>query len=151
MWRLVRAGVGKSELAKTLASYYFGSEEAMVRLDMSEFMERHTVSKLIGSPPGAGPSFDCTFGAVDSLLLPELIVFAAAVRCSLDGHCCYNLWTYVHIAQPSPLANLAHFTRFAWPVGLALLEKQWVWGLWPAKSISCAWRSLGNLMAWTGS
>ncbi|VAI15162.1 unnamed protein product [Triticum turgidum subsp. durum] len=45
-------GVGKSELAKTLASYYFGSEEAMIRLDMSEFMERHTVSKLIGSPPG---------------------------------------------------------------------------------------------------
>lgn len=44
--------MGKSELAKTLASYYFGSEEAMVRLDMSEFMERHTVSKLIGSPPG---------------------------------------------------------------------------------------------------
>ncbi|XP_010921845.1 ATP-dependent Clp protease ATP-binding subunit ClpA homolog CD4A, chloroplastic isoform X2 [Elaeis guineensis] len=45
-------GVGKSELAKTLATYYFGSEEAMIRLDMSEFMERHTVSKLIGSPPG---------------------------------------------------------------------------------------------------
>merc|ERR1712054_428570 len=45
-------GVGKSELAKTLASYYFGSSDAMVRLDMSEFMERHTVSKLIGSPPG---------------------------------------------------------------------------------------------------
>lgn len=45
-------GVGKSELAKTLATYYFGSEDAMVRLDMSEFMERHTVSKLIGSPPG---------------------------------------------------------------------------------------------------
>jgi len=35
-----------------LASYFFGSEEAMIRLDMSEFMERHTVSKLIGSPPG---------------------------------------------------------------------------------------------------
>jgi len=45
-------GVGKSELCKALAAYYFGSEEAMVRLDMSEFMERHTVSKLIGSPPG---------------------------------------------------------------------------------------------------
>jgi ATP-dependent Clp protease ATP-binding subunit ClpC len=45
-------GVGKSELAKSLATYYFGSEDAMVRLDMSEFMERHTVSKLIGSPPG---------------------------------------------------------------------------------------------------
>ena len=40
-------GVGKSELAKTLASYYFGSEDAMVRLDMSEFMERHTVSYLL--------------------------------------------------------------------------------------------------------
>lgn len=49
-------GVGKSELAKTLASYYFGSEDAMVRLDMSEFMERHTVSKLIGSPPGMSSS-----------------------------------------------------------------------------------------------
>eukprot|EP00850_Spirogloea_muscicola_P003612 SM000014S00400 [mRNA] locus=s14:1172252:1178828:- [translate_table: standard] len=45
-------GVGKSELAKSLAAYYYGSEEAMIRLDMSEFMERHTVSKLIGSPPG---------------------------------------------------------------------------------------------------
>ncbi|MBD1922633.1 ATP-dependent Clp protease ATP-binding subunit [Microcoleus sp. FACHB-831] len=45
-------GVGKTELAKALAAYYFGSEEAMIRLDMSEFMERHTVSKLIGSPPG---------------------------------------------------------------------------------------------------
>merc|ERR1711939_1132334 len=45
-------GVGKTELTKALATYYFGSEEAMVRLDMSEFMERHTVSKLIGSPPG---------------------------------------------------------------------------------------------------
>jgi ATP-dependent Clp protease ATP-binding subunit ClpC len=45
-------GVGKTELAKSLADYYFGSEDAMIRLDMSEFMERHTVSKLIGSPPG---------------------------------------------------------------------------------------------------
>ncbi|PHT29298.1 Chaperone protein ClpD, chloroplastic [Capsicum baccatum] len=45
-------GVGKSELAKALAASYFGSESAMLRLDMSEYMERHTVSKLIGSPPG---------------------------------------------------------------------------------------------------
>nr|YP_009314399.1 Clp protease ATP binding subunit [Liagora harveyana]YP_009314810.1 Clp protease ATP binding subunit [Neoizziella asiatica]YP_009315627.1 Clp protease ATP binding subunit [Liagora brachyclada]SCW22653.1 Clp protease ATP binding subunit [Liagora harveyana]SCW23265.1 Clp protease ATP binding subunit [Neoizziella asiatica]SCW24285.1 Clp protease ATP binding subunit [Liagora brachyclada] len=45
-------GVGKTELTKALASYFFGAEEAMVRLDMSEYMERHTVSKLIGSPPG---------------------------------------------------------------------------------------------------
>ncbi|KAI9178302.1 hypothetical protein LWI28_024900 [Acer negundo] len=45
-------GVGKTELTKALAACYFGSEEAMLRLDMSEYMERHTVSKLIGSPPG---------------------------------------------------------------------------------------------------
>lgn len=45
-------GVGKTELAKALAANVFGSEEAMIRLDMSEYMESHTVSKLIGSPPG---------------------------------------------------------------------------------------------------
>jgi ATP-dependent Clp protease ATP-binding subunit ClpC len=45
-------GVGKTELAKALAAYYFGAEDAMIRLDMSEYMESHTVSKLIGSPPG---------------------------------------------------------------------------------------------------
>lgn len=45
-------GVGKTELAKVLASSYFGSEAAMIRLDMSEYMEGHTVAKLIGSPPG---------------------------------------------------------------------------------------------------
>mmetsp|Transcript_72076 Transcript_72076/g.203474 ORF Transcript_72076/g.203474 Transcript_72076/m.203474 type:complete len:1016 (-) Transcript_72076:94-3141(-) len=45
-------GVGKTELCKALAAAYFGKEEAMIRLDMSEYMERHTVSKLIGSPPG---------------------------------------------------------------------------------------------------
>ncbi len=45
-------GVGKTELTKALATYFFGNEEAMIRVDMSEFMERHTVSKLIGSPPG---------------------------------------------------------------------------------------------------
>ena len=45
-------GVGKTELTKALALYFFGAEDAMVRLDMSEFMERHTVAKLIGSPPG---------------------------------------------------------------------------------------------------
>ncbi len=45
-------GVGKTELAKALATQMFGSEEAIVRVDMSEYMESHTVSKLIGSPPG---------------------------------------------------------------------------------------------------
>ncbi len=45
-------GVGKTEMAKSLASFLFGSENAMIRLDMSEYMEKHSVSKLIGSPPG---------------------------------------------------------------------------------------------------
>jgi ATP-dependent Clp protease ATP-binding subunit ClpC len=45
-------GVGKTELTKTLAEKFFGSEDAMSRFDMSEYMERHTVAKLIGSPPG---------------------------------------------------------------------------------------------------
>lgn len=45
-------GVGKTELAKALASFFFGTEENIVRVDMSEYMEKHTVSKLIGSPPG---------------------------------------------------------------------------------------------------
>ncbi len=45
-------GVGKTELAKALAEFLFDSEDAMIRLDMSEFMEKHSVSKLIGAPPG---------------------------------------------------------------------------------------------------
>lgn len=45
-------GVGKTELARTLAYELFGNEDAMIRLDMSEYMEKHTVSKLIGAPPG---------------------------------------------------------------------------------------------------
>ena len=45
-------GVGKTELCKTLAEAMFGDENAMIRIDMSEYMERHTVSRLVGSPPG---------------------------------------------------------------------------------------------------
>ncbi|GMH61167.1 hypothetical protein TL16_g03199 [Triparma laevis f. inornata] len=45
-------GVGKTELCKALADTYFGSEDAMVRIDMSEYMEKHSVSRLVGSPPG---------------------------------------------------------------------------------------------------
>jgi ATP-dependent Clp protease ATP-binding subunit ClpC len=45
-------GVGKTEVARTLAQFMFGTEKALVRFDMSEFMEKHSVSKLIGSPPG---------------------------------------------------------------------------------------------------
>ncbi len=45
-------GVGKTELAKALAQFFFGTEENIIRVDMSEYMEKHTISKLIGSPPG---------------------------------------------------------------------------------------------------
>ncbi|MFC2055639.1 AAA family ATPase, partial [Chloroflexota bacterium] len=45
-------GVGKTELTKALARFMFGSEDALIQLDMSEFMERHTVSRLVGAPPG---------------------------------------------------------------------------------------------------
>jgi ATP-dependent Clp protease ATP-binding subunit ClpB len=44
--------VGKTELAKALATFMFNTEEAMVRIDMSEYMEKHAVARLIGAPPG---------------------------------------------------------------------------------------------------
>ncbi|MEJ5254585.1 MAG: ATP-dependent Clp protease ATP-binding subunit [Acidimicrobiales bacterium] len=46
------SGVGKTELAKTLAEFLFGDEDSLIQLDMSEYMEKHTVSRLVGSPPG---------------------------------------------------------------------------------------------------
>lgn len=46
------SGVGKTELAKALAEFLFGNEDALIRIDMSEYMEKHSVSRLIGSPPG---------------------------------------------------------------------------------------------------
>jgi len=58
MWRCRRriflgpTGVGKTELAKALAQFMFDDEKAMIRIDMSEFQEKHTVSRLIGAPPG---------------------------------------------------------------------------------------------------
>ncbi|MEJ7819069.1 MAG: ATP-dependent Clp protease ATP-binding subunit, partial [Rubrobacteraceae bacterium] len=45
-------GVGKTELARTLANYLFGGEDAMIRIDMSEYQEKHTISRLVGAPPG---------------------------------------------------------------------------------------------------
>lgn len=45
-------GVGKTELSKTLADAMFGNENSLIRVDMSEYMEKHSVSKMIGSPPG---------------------------------------------------------------------------------------------------
>src|SRR2546422_9548069 len=45
-------GVGKTELAKALAEFMFGAEEALIKIDMSEFMERHAVARLVGAPPG---------------------------------------------------------------------------------------------------
>ena len=45
-------GVGKTLLAKTLAEFLFGNEEALIRIDMSDYMEKHNVSRLVGAPPG---------------------------------------------------------------------------------------------------
>src|SRR4029078_6229139 len=45
-------GVGKTELARALAEFMFGSEDTLIKIDMSEFMERHNVSRLVGAPPG---------------------------------------------------------------------------------------------------
>src|SRR6267142_2584031 len=45
-------GVGKTELSKALAEFLFDTDEAMIRIDMSEFMEKHSVARLIGAPPG---------------------------------------------------------------------------------------------------
>src|SRR5690606_8318128 len=45
-------GVGKTELAKALASFMFGNEDALIRIDMSEYMEKYSVSRLVGAPPG---------------------------------------------------------------------------------------------------
>src|SRR5699024_2727239 len=45
-------GVGKTELARAVAEVLFGEEDAMIRIDMSEYMEKHTTSRLVGSPPG---------------------------------------------------------------------------------------------------
>src|SRR3546814_17875088 len=49
---LFRSGVGKTELTKALAGFLFDDDSAMVRIDMSEFMEKHSVARLIGAPPG---------------------------------------------------------------------------------------------------
>ena len=46
------SGVGKTELARTLAEFLFGEESALIQVDMSEYMEKHAVSRLVGSPPG---------------------------------------------------------------------------------------------------
>ena len=52
IFALPTSGVGKTELAKALSEFMFDTEEAMIRLDMSEYMEKHTVSRLLGAPPG---------------------------------------------------------------------------------------------------
>src|ERR1051326_5471405 len=72
-------GVGKTEMARSLAAFLFGSEKSLIRFDMSEFMEKHSVSKLIGSPPGyvgyeeGGPSNERVESSPHSLVVPDEI------------------------------------------------------------------------------
>lgn len=88
-------GVGKTELTKALAAYFFGSESAMIRLDMSEYMERHTVSKLIGSPPGyvgyneGGGSLRKRCGAVPTRWCSSMRSRRPTRTCST---CCCRSW-----------------------------------------------------------
>src|SRR5207247_76685 len=76
------SGVGKTELARTLAEFLFGDEDAMIQVDMSEYMEKHSVSRLVGSPPGyigydAGLSYDemkeRIMGELKKVFRPELL------------------------------------------------------------------------------
>src|SRR4028118_64180 len=73
------SGVGKTELSKTLAEFLFGDEDSLILLDMSEFMEKHTVSRLVGSPPGyagsreGGGSLPDMSGFVEKPTVPRLV------------------------------------------------------------------------------
>ena len=104
-------GVGKSELAKTLATYYFGSEEAMVRLDMSEFMERHTVSKLIGSPPGARRALQTSDHAIARWHSPLRSLLSPRMSCSRSvqslSDCAWEFGTFMML-PPLSGARLFH-------------------------------------------
>src|SRR5919201_22879 len=80
------SGVGKTELARTLAEFLFGDEDAMVQVDMSEYMEKHSVSRLVGSPPGyigydeGGQLTEAVRRRPYSVLLLEEIVFHKLTR-----------------------------------------------------------------------
>ncbi|KAH8071372.1 ATP binding protein [Aureococcus anophagefferens] len=79
-------GVGKTFVAKTLAKTYFGAESNMVRFDMSEFMERHTVSRLLGSPPGyvdVNDALASNFRPEFLNRLDEIVVFDSLLRSQL--------------------------------------------------------------------
>ena len=105
--------MGKSELAKTLASYYFGSEEAMVRLDMSEFMERHTVSKLIGSPPGANEPL-LHAGRCCSIFFTMLQSCCIKIRCRASKHVGDGLHRQLHVQARSAGQNWMHAFMHYW-------------------------------------
>ena len=87
--------VGKTELAKRLAFILFGSEEAMVRIDMSEYMEKHTVSRLIGAPPGyvgyeeGGQLTEAVRRRPYSVVLLDEIEKAHRERCTVF---CFRSW-----------------------------------------------------------
>ena len=76
--RFRRQGVGKTETAKALAEFVFDNEDAMTRIDLSEYGEKHTVSRLIGAPPGYS-TFQCAdlIQAIQSThdVLTQLITF----------------------------------------------------------------------------
>lgn len=83
-------GVGKTELSKVLAEQYFGTHDAIIRLDMSEYMERHSVSKLIGAPPGTAASLGRGLGVA---CVARTADAAHRVLCSLPKARAWPGWT----------------------------------------------------------
>eukprot|EP00913_Durusdinium_trenchii_P022096 g20764.t1 len=98
-------GVGKTELCKALSAAYFGKEDSMIRLDMSEFMERHTVSKLIGSPPGY-VGYDEESQLTDGVRRRpySLVLFDEVEKAHPDV---FNLCTEVLCGRPTLASNLS--------------------------------------------
>lgn len=88
-------GVGKTELTKALANFLFDSDEAMVRIDMSEFMEKHSVARLIGAPPGYVGYEEGGYLTEAVRRKPYSVILLDEVekRTLMCSMCCCRFWT----------------------------------------------------------
>ena len=107
-------GVGKTELAKALAVHLFNTEDAMVRLDMSEYMEKHTVSRLIGAPPGyvgydeGGQLTEAVRSVVASSSIPLKSGLCRQMVFTVLALCVHNPHTFTRQLNLSCPAQLLH-------------------------------------------
>lgn len=101
-------GVGKTELCKALAEFMFDTEEAMVRIDMSEFMEKHSVARLIGAPPGYVGYEEGGYLTEAVRRRPYSVILLDEVekRIRTCSTCCCRCWT----TAASPTATAARWT-----------------------------------------